>query len=511
MNYVRALIKMTRIFLLVQFCAYFSSAQEILLLPQNNGYVPMVSGLPTLESIDPTGEIAPYYTGFLVLSNGHYAIYDSLFNNEFSLPLQSLGIEFGQQPAISSYLLFSGRYNDPQPPEKSTQSTLLDPVLNSTSDFGTFENKVQRVNQVFLESNHDVLAGRTNGYAVSYRPVNQSKLYIFYNRKIDNDVAQEVNNFEYSMSDSPPLPYYAETGSVTMPPVEGNPTYSAFKHGGEFNSLILYEPKREFEFTRKKIDSRFFFNLSNTDLSGNGAQYEILAVLTHPSEGTTLGFDDTTPGFELLSEITNGNFEIDHDKIVGFYLLSQETLLPHDPNSLELIDMCRCQEKIDSNRVQKRFYQFKFCNDGKGKKIGEATEATITIDNQWFHFQDCFTYESSTPVEATTQNDGSFFMKGMRLQDLRLSQDPDSSCAEIIFSGYTRPGSSLTLPSAIAACATFVIGDSTVCAMDVSEAGGAPCKAPCTFCNPAPKPPKWIFGVAALAILALVLVRLKKK
>lgn len=437
----------------------------------DHGYTVQISGLPKLETLDPKGVIQPYYTTMLFLSSGHYLI-DSIPAGDVMSVVKlpdhlTLGKEMGDKTSLNAYMLYSERYNNPPPPRSSSMSTSVNPAkINAKPNFGSFKNHTKKFNDVFIESNHGLLDGRTNGYAVSFRPVSDGTLYVFYNRKKTGGDAKDTETLTYDSLNQPTRPYYQHSPAINDLSPFGN-HIALFNGTGKFNSVLIYAvDEMEFELGKDSIDSRLFFNLENHNLKGTENTYDMLAVLTS-SPGGVQAFSDKSPGYDIIKNATRGFFDINEEKVVGFYLLNQPTLLPKDPNSLTLIESCRCSDMLDSFEIFNMTYKFKFCNKSDTGEIAPATEATITIENDWNHFQDCDTVISYDPVQAILQKRGKgiYVMDSLELKDLNLTRDTNSSCAELSFKVFTKPGINLRDFLRLRTCASFLKGqNSRACA-----------------------------------------------
>ncbi len=478
----------------------------------DKGYNFQVDELAKLNSLDPESEIQPHYTTMLFLSSGHYQIIDDVPDGDVMLSFQTLGKEMGDQTSLSTTMIYSDRYNNPPPPLAPINKSVSPAIINSATDFGSFANRTSEINDVLIESNHDLLANRPNGYAVSYRPVAGGNLYIFYNRKNTEAGAVKTNTLVYDGFEQPTQPYYLNGSPNNQQMSPGN-QIASFNVDGEFNSVIKYHLKNEVQLGRDDIESRLFFRLGNQELNESKDTFEMLAVLTSFSSSAEAPSDATVPGFDIVNESTS-SFNINGETVVGFYLLKQATLLPNDPNSLTRIASCLCSEKLDSSKIIHMTYKFIFCNKADTLdpiEIAPATEATITIEDLWNRFQDCYTLVSSSPVPAAPQDDGSFFMEGMNLKDLNLTLDTAESCAELIFKAYTEPDIVLTNHIPLQACATFVDGEEPVCAFHSNEAGGIPCSDACTFCSPPCPIPPIAFPIFILVIAVFAYFFYKRK
>ena len=160
----------------------------------------------------------------------------------------------------------------------------------------------------------------------------------------------------------------------------------------------------------------------------------------------------------------------------------------------------------------KRDYSFIFCNEGEEGEgeIGSASEAYIEILDTLDYYHACVTNVQSNKGTLSSSDEHPWHITGLKLPDLRLTENADTSCATFSFTIFQKSDIQTNFPLSL--CAQFIKNGPSECAQHIVVGSKeSKCPNPCK-CKPGNTIPPWLPPTLVVgAVLAGLLYRFRKK
>lgn len=462
---------------------------------------------PLSQSTSTQNAPIPYFTSFFIIPETGYYI-NQYQNPQLVFPEHT----FAAPGTYTGILYFSDRYSEPPPPPPSIVVNTINFNIASSAQAiktPTSMNQVLTNNDlVYIDTNHHLIGGKKNIYAISFKPSSAGKLHFFYGAKVAQNIVRPSLATTFSNTNA----YLINQASSPVPapgaviPFDGahNPV-TRFHH--HFAQVMSYEIQGdlpvEVQQSNNGIESRVFYVFDHADNLIVDQEFAFMAVLTSP---TAMPYDLSQPvkeGQDYLANATTNTWQIDQSNIVDFHFIKQKVRLPGDPNSLVLTDDCQCCAS-DSLKGYLLSYTFEFCNEGDG--LAKAATVDFKDVDQVFS---CIEAASTKYPINDTGTAWSLDMTSDPLENLRITENKKRSCAQVTFLATTNSvGTALINNSQrinATACTTFLPGTATVCASSVAEpAPEKNCSLGCNCVSCGWRPPWWgVVGVVGIILLVV--------